>query len=68
MRKISRILKLLLFLRKEVLKLAEENQLKTEDGYELGTFHFLKAGWWIWHIIAIVGVFWLGYLYGGSVF
>lgn len=48
--------------------MAEENQLKTDEGYDLGTFHFLKAGWWIWHIIAIVGIFWLGYLYGGSIF
>jgi len=43
--------------------------IKTEDdAYRLGTWSFLKAGWWVWHIIAIVGVFYLGWLYGGSIF
>jgi nitrogenase molybdenum-iron protein alpha/beta subunit len=46
----------------------EDREIRTEEGYDLGTFNFLKAGWWILHIIAIVGVFYLGYLYGGSVF
>ena len=44
-----------------------EQEIKRE-GYDLGTFNFLRAGWWILHIVAIVGVFYLGYLYGGSVF
>jgi len=46
----------------------EDREIRTEEGYDLGTFNFLKAGWWILHIVAIVGVFYLGYLYGGSVF
>lgn len=51
--------------------MAEEgnrNGLRSEDGYDIGTFHFLKTGWWVWHIIAIAGVFYLGYLFGGSIF
>jgi hypothetical protein len=39
-----------------------------KDGYDLGTWSFLKTGWWILHVIAIVGFFYLGYLYGASVF
>lgn len=35
---------------------------------ELGTFRFLGTGWWIFHIIVIVGVFYLGWLYGGALF
>jgi nitrate reductase NapE component len=38
------------------------------EDYELGTFEFLKTGWWILHVVAIVGVFYLGYLFGGSLF
>ncbi|MDI6871720.1 MAG: hypothetical protein QME79_10280 [Bacillota bacterium] len=26
------------------------------------TWEFLQTGWWVLHIIAIVGVFWLGHL------
>lgn len=40
----------------------EKNETKTE-GYDLGTFNFLKAGWWVWHVIAIVGIFYLGTFY-----
>lgn len=45
-----------------------DSELRTEDGYDIGTFHFLKVGWWIWHIIATAGVFYLGYLWGGNLF
>jgi len=44
------------------------NDIRTDEGYDLGTFNFLKAGWWILHVVAIAGVFYLGFLYGGSVF
>lgn len=43
----------------------QSNATKT-GGYDLGSFEFLKAGWWVWHIIAIAGIFYLGYLYGVS--
>lgn len=46
----------------------DSSQMATQDGYDIGTFHFLKAGWWVWHIIAIAGVFYLGYIWGGSIF
>ena len=45
-----------------------DNEVQTRDTYELGTFEFLKAGWWVWHVVAIGGIFYLGYLFGGSVF
>ncbi|KUG04492.1 hypothetical protein ASZ90_018083 [hydrocarbon metagenome] len=44
------------------------SKVETEKGYDLGTFNFLKAGWWVWHIIAIAGVFYLGYILGESIF
>ncbi len=44
------------------------SQMATQDRYDLGTFRFLKAGWWVWHLIAIVGVFYLGYILGDSIF
>ncbi len=46
----------------------DHSQMATQEGYDLGTFQFLKAGWWVWHIIAIAGVFYLGYIFGGSIF
>jgi hypothetical protein len=46
----------------------EHNEVQTRDGYDLGTWAFLRTGWWILHIIAIVGLFYLGYLYGARVF
>ncbi|QGT98862.1 hypothetical protein SYNTR_0269 [Candidatus Syntrophocurvum alkaliphilum] len=46
----------------------EENQVKTDDGLDIGTFHFLKTGWWIFHVIIIALTFYLGYLYGGAIF
>jgi|GEM_PF-322073 len=45
-----------------------DNELKTQDGYDIGTFHFLKTGWWIFHVIVIALVFYLGYLFGDSIF
>lgn len=41
------------------------NDIQTKTGYNLGIFEFLKTGWWVWHIIAIVFVFYLGYLLRG---
>ncbi|MHB9145504.1 MAG: hypothetical protein ACYC5Y_09265 [Symbiobacteriia bacterium] len=26
------------------------------------TWEFLNAGWWVWHVIVIVAVFYLGHL------
>ncbi|MEN6350085.1 MAG: hypothetical protein ABFD08_11900 [Syntrophomonas sp.] len=46
----------------------ENNEVKTRENYELGSFSFLKTGWWIWHIIAIVAIFYLGFAFGGSIF
>lgn len=46
----------------------EESDVKHDDRYELGSFSFLKSGWWLLHAIAIVAVFYLGYLFGGSLF
>lgn len=45
-----------------------ENNIKENNHMELGTFSFLQLGWWVWHIIAIVGVFYLGHIFGSSVF
>ncbi|HIJ73860.1 MAG TPA: hypothetical protein HPP83_07145 [Candidatus Hydrogenedentes bacterium] len=28
------------------------------------TFHFLGLGWWVVHIVAIVAVFYIGYMFG----
>ncbi len=36
--------------------------------YNLGTWGFLQAGWWILHIAAIVLIFYLGYLFGPALF
>jgi len=46
----------------------DNHDLRTQDGYELGTFHFLKTGWWVLHLIAIAIVFYLGYAYGARIF
>lgn len=45
-----------------------KNNMGTREGYDLGTFNFLQVGWWILHIAAIAGVFYLGYIFGGSIF
>lgn len=44
----------------------ENNHTGAREGYDLGTFNFLQAGWWILHFAAIAGVFYLGYIFGGS--
>ncbi len=36
--------------------------------YDLKTWGFLQTGWWILHIVAIVLVFYLGYLFGPEIF
>lgn len=41
---------------------------KTADEIELGSFSFLKSGWWVLHIIAIAAVFYLGWAFGGALF
>jgi len=45
-----------------------EEQNKGGTRVDPGTFSFLQTGWWIFHVIAIAGVFYLGYLYGSRVF
>ncbi|MCL5676790.1 MAG: hypothetical protein M1602_02750 [Firmicutes bacterium] len=27
------------------------------------TWEFLQSGWWVWHVVAIVGTFYLGHLF-----
>jgi len=46
----------------------EGSGMRSADGYNIGTWHFLKAGWWVLHIIGIAGTFYVGWLFGGSVF
>ncbi|MEN6389972.1 MAG: hypothetical protein ABFD04_06110 [Syntrophomonas sp.] len=46
----------------------ENEEVKRENNYELGSFQFLRSGWWVLHVIAIVAVFYLGYLFGGMLF
>lgn len=46
----------------------ENRDIKTKDDYDLGTFSFLKVGWWVLHLIAIAIVFYLGYAYGAKIF
>lgn len=48
--------------------MSDDTNVRHEDGYDLGTFNFLQAGWWILHVIAIAGVFYLGYLFGDAIF
>ncbi len=45
--------------------MANDNMMGIDhsDGYDLGAFHFLKAGWWITHIIGIAAVFYIGYYF-----
>lgn len=43
----------------EVIQMADD--VKTRDDLVAGTtWAFLRPGWWILHVVAIVGVFWLG--------
>lgn len=43
----------------------DNNEVKTRGGdYELGTFEFLKTGWWVLHVVAIIAIFYLGYWLG----
>lgn len=46
----------------------EENRNQGMTKVDPGTFSFLQAGWWVLHVIAIAGIFYLGYLYGHRVF
>lgn len=46
----------------------EKNDLGSREGYDLGSFNFLQIGWWILHIAAIAGVFYLGSIFGVSIF
>lgn len=36
------------------------------DDRHLGTWAFLRPGWWIVHVAAIVLIFWLGMWMGGG--
>jgi len=45
-----------------------KSERNTKDRYDLGAFNFLQAGWWILHLIAIVGIFYLGSFYAGKIF
>lgn len=46
----------------------ESTSMKNADGYDIGTWHFLKTGWWVLHVVGIAAVFYVGWLFGGSVF
>lgn len=46
----------------------DDNSMKIKESYDLGTFEFLKTGWWIWHVVVIAAVFYIGYLFGGNMF
>ena len=41
------------------------NHLDDNDRH-LGTWAFLRPGWWIVHVAAIVLIFWLGMWMGGG--
>lgn len=45
-----------------------EDNIRDEQNYDLGTWGFLKLGWWVLHVVALVAVFYLGYLYGDMIF
>lgn len=45
-----------------------DDNVRGNTNMELGTFAFLRTGWWVFHIIVILAVFYLGWLYGGSMF
>jgi len=42
----------------------KSSELRSNDGYDIGTWHFLKAGWWVLHVISIAVVFYIGYMLG----
>ncbi len=44
----------------------ESSELKSQDGYDIGTWHFLKTGWWVLHVVSIGVVFYIGYAVGMS--
>lgn len=46
----------------------DDNDVKRDDRTDLGTFSFLQTGWWVLHIIAIIVVFYLGYVFGAPLF
>lgn len=45
-----------------------DDEVRSEKRYELGSFAFLRSGWWILHIVAILAVFYLGWAMGNMVF
>ncbi|MGE5373265.1 MAG: hypothetical protein ACM3QZ_14900 [Solirubrobacterales bacterium] len=47
------------------MTLREERQ---EIEYSLGTYGFLKPGWWVLHLVSAAVVFSLGYLLGRPIF
>jgi len=52
----------------EVKLMEEHHDIESKEGYELGTWAFLRTGWWILHLVAIALIFYLGYLYGARIF
>ncbi|MGI6469143.1 MAG: hypothetical protein GXZ09_06840 [Syntrophomonadaceae bacterium] len=50
--------------------MTEEFRQETKEAkdIELGSFAFLRSGWWVLHIVAIAAVFYLGWMFGGSIF
>jgi hypothetical protein len=52
-------LSLLIIIRKGGLRM-DGSEIRSADGYDIGTWHFLKAGWWVLHIVGIAGTFYVG--------
>ncbi|MDO4540792.1 MAG: hypothetical protein Q4B48_06830 [Syntrophomonadaceae bacterium] len=44
----------------------EDSGIQTQDGHDLGTFNFLRAGWWVAHVIFIAVVFYIGWMFGAG--
>lgn len=42
----------------------EPNVSRSVNGHDLGTFNYLRVGWWVLHVVGIVAVAYLGYWYG----
>lgn len=46
----------------------DEKDSPARENYDLGIWQFLRAGWWFLHIVSIIGLFYLGYLFGNAYF
>ncbi len=46
----------------------DDHSEKTIDSSDLGTWQFLRPGWWFLHAVSIIGLFYLGFLFGDIMF